>query len=182
MNQFQRHSRKVSTSIVLKNAPNHRCDSWCRNVASSDYKEQCTWMACNGCAHCAICPLGTFIDVTKNKLPSTDPYFHQWTHSGRPYSNEGAPLFVDINGDNKLDFFNSMHAHGLSSEGYKDRFELGESVPYGYDKDGVVPSPDTSVRHIERYRKASYRYEYFIFKVQFISILHFQNRRFFFLT
>ena len=70
------------------------------------------------------CPLTTFRDVTVHKLPKS---WFKWLHSGKPYTNENAPLFVDLNGDGILDVFNSMHGHTPDKNGY-DRMELGESV------------------------------------------------------
>jgi hypothetical protein len=51
--------------------------------------------------------------------------FNRWFHSGMPYKYYGPPVFVDLNGDNVLDYFNPMHGHPLNKEeGYDNRMEL----------------------------------------------------------
>ena len=37
-------------------------------------------------------------------------------------------MFIDLNDDGNLDFFNSMHAHSSDVTGYKGRMELGENT------------------------------------------------------
>jgi hypothetical protein len=158
------------------------CEFTCEQVVDSSTtcsrNPGCKWITCNAdkcgektCNQCSFCtqqPLPnsteillkspvTFQDVTYYKIPSTDAYYQRWGHSGRPYSYEGAPLFVDINGDGILDYFNSMHGHPLDPEdGCKGRMELAESVPYDFE-DGVIPPTEYSDPTIYRLRHVSDR-------------------------
>merc|ERR1719162_1263949 len=117
---------------------------------------------CDACSICNVnseldqCPIVIFKDITKYKLPKSDPYWHSWKHSGYPYSNWGTPLFVDINNDGVLDMFNSMHGHPMDKDRW-NRMELGESVLYNFTGDGVVPSADASDPNIMRFRSISDR-------------------------
>lgn len=46
---------------------------------------------CDACSICNVnseldqCPIVIFKDITKYKLPKSDPYWHSWKHSGYPY-------------------------------------------------------------------------------------------------
>jgi len=99
------------------------CSSTCR---SSRYF--CRLPQCSGCFFCPIqtsttCTIAYFEDITQQKFVTFSDYFYQWKHSGKPYPHEGSPLFVDINNDGILDYFNSMHAHNIDQNGY-NRMEL----------------------------------------------------------
>lgn len=65
-----------------------------------------------------------FIDVTEQMFSLDSEYFNQWTHSGKPYIHESAPTMIDIDGDDILDYFNSMHAHPLRLDVDNKRMEL----------------------------------------------------------
>ena len=47
-----------------------------------------------------------------------------------PYMHESAPLFVDLDGDNVLDYFNSLHGHRIVDEAGRldNRMELALTV------------------------------------------------------
>lgn len=159
-----------------------KCAKWCYS------REDCGLTGgCQDCTFCydksddagskGACPVAAFRDVTALKLPATDPYWHQWRHSGRPYKYQGSPLLFDSNNDGILDYFYSMHGHPVNqtaSCGYCERMELGESVPYNFTLDGVsVTVPVVSDEHpaadspafvgtknayqYYRFRRASYR-------------------------
>jgi hypothetical protein len=109
-----------------------KCAFWC------DTEDDCSKSFCEGCKFCpqpnitipneAIsCPIATFQDETSTLFSTNSNYWKQWNHSGMPYPHEGAPLFVDINGDNVLDYFNSMHGHPMNK--FSNRMELGLSLP-----------------------------------------------------
>jgi len=133
-----------------------QCESWCR-------KDNCGFNDCADCLFCSEdanlqskCPIVRYTDVTHQKLPITDSYWYQLKHSGLPYSHESSPVFVDLNNDGVPDFFNSMHAHPIDENKF-DRMELGESVPYNFDKDGVLLPDDLIGMNEYRYRSASSR-------------------------
>jgi len=99
------------------------CHSYCDSI------EDCSKEYCSGCMYCQddnsqICPIVTFEDKTEMAFSTSSDYWNQWLHSGKPYFHEGAPLFVDINKDNVLDYFNTMHGHDSETA---DRMELGIS-------------------------------------------------------
>ena len=80
---------------------------------------------CSGCQFCsnqsranekAKCPLGTFTDVTDSMFSQDPSYWYQPTHSGMPYVHGSSPLFIDLNGDGYLDYFNSLHGHKIENE------------------------------------------------------------------
>jgi len=82
---------------------------------------------CGGCIFCngvaqPTCTIATFNEVTSTVFGSDSGYWKSWKHSGRPYFHKGPPILFDINGDNVLDYFNSMHGH--SGDFFK-RMELG---------------------------------------------------------
>ena len=52
-------------------------------------------------------------------------YWDHWLHSGKPYFHQGAPVFFDMNNDNKLDYFNPMHGHPPYLNDFETRMELG---------------------------------------------------------
>jgi len=84
-------------------------------------KDDCGSRAnCSGCQFCsneqAKCPLGTFTDVTDSMFSQDPSYWYQPTHSGMPYMHESSPLFIDLNGDGYLDYFNSLHGHKIENE------------------------------------------------------------------
>ena len=114
-------------TCTLEQQPN-TCKPFCM------YKSECESIGCSECLFCTkqvsssstnICPITQFDDRTDAVLFDSRSYFDQWTHSGKPYFHEGAPLFVDINGDSILDYFNSMHGHP-GEDTYK-RMELALS-------------------------------------------------------
>lgn len=100
--------------------PNDTCQTWCT-------PEKCELKKCSGCVTCqtpsqGTCKLAYFKDVTQQMFSLDSEYFNQWTHSGKPYFHESAPSMIDIDGDNVLDYFNSMHGHPVDT--YKKRIEL----------------------------------------------------------
>jgi len=123
-------------------------------------QNHCNDKSCEGCFFCTnagdTCELGTFVDVTSTLFQKEDTYWHQWLHSGRPYLHWGTPVFVDLNDDGILDYFNSMHAHYYSvKDGFNKRMELGESVPNSFTKDGIPPIANESA--LQRLRPVSER-------------------------
>ena len=72
----------------------------------------CGRKVCKGCLMCLdriesnhkSCPIATFKDKTSVKFASAPYYWQQWTHSGRPYLHDGAPVFFDLNGDGVMDY------------------------------------------------------------------------------
>ncbi|GFH53370.1 hypothetical protein CTEN210_09846 [Chaetoceros tenuissimus] len=99
-------------------------------------ESKCSERICSSCQFCSftkICPKGTFDDVTDSMF-SSNPDWYSFGHSGMPYPHQSAPLFVDLNGDGILDYFNSMHGHKFDREKDKDgiiksdRMELAISV------------------------------------------------------
>ena len=94
-------------------------------------QKSCNRNVCKGCFMCLdslqsngkSCPVATFKDRTSVKFSSAPYYWKVWTRSGRPYLHDGAPVFVDLNGDGVMDFFASKHGH---------KYELGMSTkPHG---------------------------------------------------
>lgn len=87
---------------------------------------------CTNCLFCGepkgLCPLGSFIDKTESYFSADTSYWNQWKHSGKPYPHEGPPVFFDINGDNILDYFHSLHGHTIDENGF-DRMELARTTP-----------------------------------------------------
>lgn len=79
------------------------------------------------------CTVTTFQDRTEVLFSTSKTYWDQWNHSGRPYFHEGAPVFIDIDNDGVLDYFNSMHGH--KSNTFKNRMELGIGVSVNGTKD-----------------------------------------------
>lgn len=84
---------------------------------------------CRGCVFCRnveeSCSIATFED-DRNIFDVNDSlYWNQWLHSGQPYFHAGAPVFFDVNDDNKLDYFNPMHGHPKILNEFKNRMELG---------------------------------------------------------
>ncbi len=103
------------------------------------YKSDCTLNQCQNCLFCddnesisLSCPImTTFEDKTdmvlsESSSSTSSKFFYSWKHSGRPYFHEGSPLFVDINGDSILDYFNSMHGHPIEND-IGSRMELAIS-------------------------------------------------------
>lgn len=147
-----------------KNEKCMECMPWC-----SSQKDKCNSRACMGCSDCTgitspnlptedsseRCPV-SFRDVTPFKFPADDSYWHQWRHSGRPYSHEGSPLLVDLNDDGVLDFFSTMHGHPIDHHGY-DRMEIGESVPWNFGADNLLLPKEQVDPAVWRLRHASYR-------------------------
>ena len=107
------------------------CASWCST------RSECSSHArCRDCVFCrsvsASCSIATFEDNRdifdfKNDLL----YWDQWLHSGKPYFHSGSPVFFDVNDDNKLDYFNSMHGHPSFLSQFKNRMELGLGTRVG---------------------------------------------------
>lgn len=131
------------------------CDKTCNvtikeTCASICSEDRCSLKKCKGCEFCATpgdaCPLNTFIDVTSELFPKNENYWYKWTHSGRPYTHEGAPLFVDLNNDGRLDYFSSMHGHPLNT--FEERMELGESVPTNFTKDGIINQSNSTMQRL----------------------------------
>ena len=100
-------------------------------------ESKCSEKICSSCQFCSytkVCPKGTFDDVTDSMFSSDKDYWYSFGHSGMPYPHQSAPLFVDLNGDGILDYFNSMHGHKFDKEKDKDgiikadRMELAISV------------------------------------------------------
>jgi len=120
-----RNSCDVNGNYPIKSA----CRVWCLRGPKS-----CGNTNCAACSFCnngdtdSVCSLSIlFVDVTSSAFPKWDTYWYELKHSGRPYSHEGAPLFVDIDNDGRLDYFNSMHGHPTQSA-QDHGMELGTSV------------------------------------------------------
>ena len=98
------------------------CKTWCYTT------EDCTKTQCSGCTYCnnsvESCPITTFEDKTSSILDSDLKFGLEWLHTGKPYFNDGSPVLFDMNGDNVLDYFNSMHGAPLPKE-FSNRMELG---------------------------------------------------------
>jgi len=97
---------------------------------------------CKRCIFCTnpggTCKMNTFIDVTSNLFQKQDTYWYQSLHSGRPYNHWSSPVFVDLNDDGRLDYFNSMHVQeNIVTNGSNKAMELGESVRNDFTKDGI---------------------------------------------
>jgi hypothetical protein len=63
---------------------------------------------------------------------SQDPsYWYQPIHSGMPYMHQNTPIFVDLDDDGTLDYFNSMHGHKIvdPSGSLNNRMELALTKP-----------------------------------------------------
>eukprot|EP00559_Dactyliosolen_fragilissimus_P002086 CAMPEP_0184871804 /NCGR_PEP_ID=MMETSP0580-20130426/40926_1 /TAXON_ID=1118495 /ORGANISM="Dactyliosolen fragilissimus" /LENGTH=612 /DNA_ID=CAMNT_0027374515 /DNA_START=44 /DNA_END=1879 /DNA_ORIENTATION=- len=121
--------RKIAKSSANVEISTAQCASFCKDSAPNIF---CEIEKCKGCSFCTklSCSIVQFKDVTQWKFRKNDSYWYKWKHSGKPYANEGAPLFVDLNDDGILDYFNSMHGHGLlKGEKYADRMELAVSLP-----------------------------------------------------
>ncbi len=115
--------------------PMSRCEPWCI------LEDHCNVDKCSACLFCnanageearASCPITTFEDRTDKVFSQSANYWSLWKHSGKPYFHEGAPLFVDIDGDGILDYVNSMHGHPIEHIG--TRMELGLSTESPLDK------------------------------------------------
>ena len=91
------------------------CAPWCK-------PEDCgKGQGCDSCLSCKprkkkTCSLGTFTDVTEQMFSKNETYWYQAVHSGMPYKDESSPLLVDLDGDNVLDYFDSLHGHRIDSE------------------------------------------------------------------
>jgi hypothetical protein len=98
------------------------CKTWCLR------KSDCSFQTCEECLFCnnnsssknkkesfKSCPIITFKDKTDVALSKSKNYWSQWNHSGRPYFHDRAPLFLDIDGDQILDYFNPMHGHPIDN-------------------------------------------------------------------
>jgi len=90
------------------------CKAWCS-------PNHCSEPACALCIHCRPglgkkCPLGTFKDVTSTMFSKDPTYWNQPNHSGMPYFHENPPVFVDLNGDNVPDYFNTLHGHKIPND------------------------------------------------------------------
>jgi len=142
------------------------CEFYCGGICNYVNKQtcvpscdqtRCSTESCKGCIFCAksgaTCQLSTFEDVTSVFFPKQDPYWYEWKHSGKPYCHEGAPLFVDLNNDGRLDYFNAMHAHKYSTNSFSGRMELGESVLNNFTKDDVIENES----NLQRLRSVSER-------------------------
>jgi len=129
------------------------------NCISSCDQTRCDTKPCKRCIFCAnsgeTCQLSTFVDVTSVFFPKQDPYWYEWGHSGKPYNHEGTPIFVDLNNDGRLDYFNSMHSHKYNTNIFSGRMELGESVPNNFTEDGIRPIENES--NLQRLRSVSER-------------------------
>ena len=107
--------------------PKDKCKTQCDTLGD------CSKPACQSCQFCSItnntkpaCNVVTFQDKTSTVFSTNSNYWNQWKHSGKPYFHEGAPTFIDIDGDGVLDYFNSMHGHrGM----FHERMELGLGTP-----------------------------------------------------
>jgi hypothetical protein len=107
--------------------PPKTCVYWCL------LKSDCVFQRCKGCLFCnnkieeatKSCPIATFEDKTNIVFSTSKNYWKSWMHSGRPYFHDGAPLFVDIDGDQILDYFNPMHGHPFGN--IETRMELALS-------------------------------------------------------
>lgn len=73
-----------------------------------------------------MCSIATFVDRTDSAFQKEGDYWYSPKHSGFPYDHENVPVFVDLNGDGRLDLFNSMHGHLIDEKGYH-RMELAEN-------------------------------------------------------
>jgi hypothetical protein len=102
------------------------CQTWCTETDDCNRHD-----LCRGCLFCKendeYCPIARFEEATASIVSKNETYWNQWFHSGNPNFHAGSPVFVDIDGDNKLDYFNSMHiTPRLSSvSSVEGGFELG---------------------------------------------------------
>jgi hypothetical protein len=78
--------------------------------------------------------------MTASIFSKSPLYWYQDNHAGRPYNYMGYALFVDLNGDGYLDYFNSMHGlRILNKDGtianLDGRIEMALSIP---SEDGKI--------------------------------------------
>ena len=120
--------------FFIPEVPAQLCPLWC------NADDTCAHAECQECEfHCSgdVCinTLGptqwlsdsiaecvtTFTDVSALKLldiKGEEPFWSKYGQSGQPSRGENSPIFVDINNDGVLDFFQGSHRHQV---------ELGES-------------------------------------------------------
>jgi len=109
-------------------SPSFTCNVKCK-------EDQCGKYECSSCQFCnkkaAICPLATFNDITHSMFSQDPSFWYQPGHSGMPYGHETSPLFVDLNGDGYLDYFNGMHIHFMVNEDdtLDGRMEMALTLP-----------------------------------------------------
>lgn len=113
------------------------CHQWCKEDA-------CAEIQCSGCQFCANpsaskCPLATFTDVTETMFSRDPSYWYQSKHSGMPYRHSSSPLFVDLNGDGYVDYFDAMHGHRMNDDKTLDGYmELALTAPSPNDESKIV--------------------------------------------
>ncbi len=99
------------------------CARWCSKQSDCNSYSQC-----QGCLFCRkndrYCPIARFEQVTSSIVSKNETYWNQWLRSGKPFFHAGSPVFVDIDGDNKLDYFNSMHGVPIRHS-FESGLELG---------------------------------------------------------
>lgn len=106
-----------------------KCQPWCE-------VSQCDLPGCSQCKHChetetRTCPLGKFQDSTQAMFSGDPTYWYSPVHSGFAYKQESSPLYVDIDNDGWLDYFNSLHGHKIVNENsdLNGRMELALTKP-----------------------------------------------------
>lgn len=98
------------------------CKNWCGTMS------HCQLAGCQDCLFCKNlllkCPIVTFKDETNEVFRYDSEFWGKWKHSNKPYFHSGPPVFVDMNDDNLLDFFNPMHGHPSPNQ-FENRMEIG---------------------------------------------------------
>ena len=113
-------------------------NNWGRLCKKTCKFSDCSTDSCKGCLFCdgggfsggqqpSSCNLPQYTDITSSVF-SEATSFNKWFHSGFPYKYYGPPIFVDLDGDGVLDYFNPMHGHDINVDGYNNRMELARGV------------------------------------------------------